>query len=407
MRALLIVSTLTCVGLGTAVWYREFYARQSRAIEDLVKLKFGKDLGYFDRSKTWRGWLLPAELARDSYTLTVDSSDHRLFESLKSISCRQLYVIADDFGDNELSEIVRSAPNLEKLVLRKSAVTDRGLTALRGLKSLRFLSLGDLSIQQRVFNSSSDMRWYEFPADQFTDEAFDVIAVLPQLDEFRVISNSIGDRQLAPLSHSTQLKTLAVVSNRLTDDCLRNLAGQNNLQRLLLGSGQFSTTGLEKLGTMTQLKLLALKSSRVDDSACQSIALLKSLEMLCLENTSISNEGLSPLAELPKLWKLYLAGPELDNRLLKELRGCPMLAHLHLANTKFDDGGVDDLLSLRQINEIFVTNYQLTKSAKNRIAATKPRIAIYDQAFKDGAPEFFFDTIFPNMTMNADYVPPN
>jgi hypothetical protein len=408
LRSLLIFSTLFCVALGAVAWYRSSYYRQARALNDLEAMQLGQPYSCYDRSKTWRRFLVPAEQARDGYTLRIVSEDPRVFERLKDISCQRLYVDADGFGDEELSKLVRCSPNLEKLVLRKSAVTDRGLDSLRDLRSLRQLSLGDLSIQQRVFNSSAAMRWYEFPAKQFTDDALKVVAELPQLEELRVVSDSVGDRQLEPLRNSGQLQTLVVLSRRLNDDCLQNLASHGKLQQLLLGYGQFSAPGLEQLRQLKQLKLLALKSGRVDDACCQSIAQLQSLEMLSLENVGIANEDLKPLAALPRLWNLYLAGPELDNRLLKTLHECPMLAHLHLHETSVDDGGVDDLLSLGRLNEIYVTETQFSKAAQSRIAArVKPKIAIFNDASKGDPPVLFFGLGFSQMDMSADYIPPN
>ena len=118
LRGLLLLTTAVCGMLGTAVWYRNFYIRQAKALDQLVEMKIASSCSCYDRSKTWRRWLLPAELARDGFTLQVTSGDHRLFDRLASISCQRLYVTADDFGDDELARLVAAAPNLEKLVLR-------------------------------------------------------------------------------------------------------------------------------------------------------------------------------------------------------------------------------------------------------------------------------------------------
>jgi hypothetical protein len=402
VRGLLLLTTLVCGMLGAAVWYRNSYIRQARALNELVEMKIANSCSWYDLSKTWRRWLLPAESASDGFTLQVNTGDSRLFDRLASISCRKLYFTADDFGDDELARLVAVAPNLEKLVLRKSQVIDQGLKPISQLKSLRKLSLGDICIHQRSQNGGAQ-KWYEFYADQFTDEALRIVADLPQLIELRVVSTSVGDQQLKTFSHSSQLESLALVSPRLTDECLLRLASLRNLNALLLGDGRFSASGLQHLTDLKQLKLLTLKSSHIAENGWPTIAQIRSLEMLSLEDTGASNEDLEVLASLPNLWNLYLAGSELDNRLLSRLRDFPKLAHLHLHETLVDDDGVDDLLTLAHINEIYVTHTQFSKSSLNRIGA---KISIFDETVRGDPPVLFFGMSMNRLDMNADFVLP-
>ena len=83
-------------------------------------------------------------------------------------------------------------------------------------------------------------KWYEFSADQFTDEGLRMVADLPQLVELRVVSTSVGDQQLETLAQTSKLESLVLVSPRLRDECLPSVAALRNLNAgLLLGDGQF------------------------------------------------------------------------------------------------------------------------------------------------------------------------
>ena len=85
----------------------------------------------------------------------------------------------------------------------------------------------------------------------------------------------------------------------------------------------------------------------------------------------------------------------------------PKLAHLHLHETLIDDDGVDDLLTLAHINEIFVTHTQFSKASLNRIGArTKPKISIFDETVRGDPPVLFFGMGMNRLDMNADFVWP-
>jgi Leucine-rich repeat (LRR) protein len=192
--------------------------------------------------------------------------------------------------------LLAELPNLERLDLSMTRITDRGMQQLKKAPSIVELNL----------------RY----AEQVTDEGMAVVKNWKKIKRLNLRGTKVTDNTLEHVSGLTTLESLDVGYAEVTDVGLDRLAALTNLKELTIGGNKLTDAGLQSLRFLTGLTYLDVSGTQRTDSGLWSISLtdlgidaiatLKELKELRLNGMTVSARSLGKLKTLRKLERLSL-----------------------------------------------------------------------------------------------------
>jgi len=238
--------------------------------------------------------------------------------------------------DAELLDVAR-LPNLERLDLSHTRITDEGLLYLKPLKQIQDLNL--------------------FYAENITDQGIAAIKEWKQLKRLNLRGTRIFDGTLAILSGLPQLESLDIAYSQFTDNGLDALVPLTRLKELSLGRSKLGKNALQVLRLLPTLEYLDLggphpgpggyrttAGAPMDEDLPRAVSELKQLRVLKLSYSQIRADGLRVLASLDQVSKLALTGcPRVDDGALVELARWKSLKYLDVQETSVTEQGVGRL----------------------------------------------------------------
>jgi sulfatase modifying factor 1 len=235
---------------------------------------------------------------------------------------------------DEAAQALTQFPNLTRLHVYDSPMTERGFEAIAGLRRLKSLRLRNCS---------------NIPPAALTG-----LAKIRSLTELDLIDTPVGDETLGLITN-LELNSLALNSEHVTDVGMRHICSMLTLNQLELG-----------------------KKSRVSDRGLKHLWRLNRLNRLSMFSPLISGRGFSTLAELPKLYSLRLTSSALTDEAFGYLSESPLLNHLELGwsdqenSTELTDAGVQllgDKANFRHIS-INIRGTQITSAGIDQLRTT-------------------------------------
>jgi serine/threonine protein kinase len=199
---------------------------------------------------------------------------------------------------DEALSYVAALPQLEKLYLYETLVTDAGLAHLSKLTGLQLLGLS---------------------------------------------RTGVSDEGLIHLRDLTQLRVLWLGRTKVSDAGMAELAGLTRLSRLRLGGTRISDAGLHHLRDLPRLVELDLGDTRISNRGLSHLTGLTRLQSLDLTNTAVGDAGLANLAGLKELRHLKLAGCKIGDAGLQHLAGLRELRTLDLTDTSVREADIRKL----------------------------------------------------------------
>jgi hypothetical protein len=235
-------------------------------------------------------------------------------------------------------------PDLEKLDLSHTRITDEGLLRLKPAPKISDLNL--------------------YYAEWITDQGMAAIRNWKRLKRLNVRGTRISDATLEIVSHMSGLEALDIANTAVTDNGLDHLITLVNLKELSLGRGRLSNTALETVRMFPALTWLDLSGARpeppdmagrrknasagIPEESLRAMAELKDLRVLKLGYSGIDAAGLRILATLEKVEKLGLEGcHRIDDSAAAELVHWKSLKYLDLQDTTVTAKGLESLRNAR------------------------------------------------------------
>jgi beta-lactamase regulating signal transducer with metallopeptidase domain len=183
--------------------------------------------------------------------------------------------------------IIGQLPELSRLSLQRSNVTDEDLQQFKGLKKLTALNLWDAKI---------------------------------------------SDAGVAAIAELSALQTLQLGGTGITDDGLKSVAKLNALRELDLARTKITDAGLKSLSPLWKLEGLKLAETSITDAGLPARDKLPALRGITLDETQVTAAGLERLAM--RVFLNYLASDKL------------VAAELAERMSRGDAVGVDAMLSI-------------------------------------------------------------
>lgn len=191
---------------------------------------------------------------------------------------------AEMVGDEGTSAL-RNWKHLTHLNLRGTKITDATLEMLGGLQSLEALDIGYA---------------------QLTDAGTDYLTSLPKLRELSLGGNKLTDAGLQFLRQLPQVRYLDIAGAQRTDSGLWSItlseqgvdaiAGIMDLTELHAGGTTLAANGLRKMQSLPRLERLSLQGcKRVTHDATPVLAAMKKLRWLDLKDTGLTEDDIAAL----------------------------------------------------------------------------------------------------------------
>lgn len=239
--------------------------------------------------------------------------------------------------DSDVSELAR-LPNLANLDLSLTRITDHGLQQLKNAPAITDLNL--------------------YSDELITDAGLSALKGWKHLKRLSVRGTKITDTTLQHLSGVTSLESLDAGYAQITDVGLELLTPLTNLKELTVGGNKLTDAGLQSLRQLPGLIYLDLSGAERTDSGLWSVSLtgpgldaigtLKNLRHLRLNGTLVSSRGIEKLAGLARIERLDLAGCQrIGDDVVPLLASFRTLQRVDLAGTQVTATGV---AALRRAN---------------------------------------------------------
>jgi hypothetical protein len=295
LRTLLGLMTLAAVGLGGYKAYVEPYQIQRRAAEEFVKL--GAQVEYRPTAPRWlRYWFGDRRLS----SVVMVKLEHRRFadEELAPLAdlpdLERLYLAASSVTDEGLKH-VRSLRRLKRLSLWQTPITDDGMAHLAGLSELQVLDIHRTKITEvglEHLRGHPNLVRLVY-SHTFNDAGIDLLSSLPRIQIESLRCYEVGDDSLRKIAQRFPCRRLEVASRRVTDKGVLYISRIRTLEALQLSGCQATDSGIERLAALPGLSSLRVEEVALVGGCLPALAEHRSLKQIELIQTRIPFEAVA------------------------------------------------------------------------------------------------------------------
>ena len=188
------------------------------------------------------------------------------------------------------------------------------LAALRNVRELRVEGIEDAAETDKVLAVAASCPWWpaveilSLNRSKVSADGLRVLRGLRSIRKLSLWSTGITTDGLAHVARLRGLESLGLGGNRLTTEGVKHLAGLRNLEDLDLGETDLTDGAVAHLAGLTRLKRLDLGFNAITDAAMPHLKGLTGLEYLSLANTLVTGRGMEALRGLTDLWQLSVEG---------------------------------------------------------------------------------------------------
>ncbi|MCH2200518.1 MAG: hypothetical protein MK102_01000 [Fuerstiella sp.] len=240
---------------------------------------------------------------------------------------------------------------LVNLDLRGCPVSNKGLTQLTGISSLKALRLSGSNSRTFIDDDGMDaiaglenLKVLSLDKLWITNTGIERLLPLVQLEELYLAETTIDDDALVLLAKFQNLRKLRLSKNQISNSGLKHLAGLDHLVELDLSEiSLLSDDGMLHLSGLTRLQKLNLWRVPVSDAGVRHLKPLINMKWLNLDNTRLSDDGLQALVNMTKISFLHLGSTQVSDSGLAYLSGLTSLRDLKVTRTSVSAAGVTDL----------------------------------------------------------------
>jgi Leucine-rich repeat (LRR) protein len=302
----------------------------------------------------------------------LDISENEIsapIEGIARLSSLRRLDLSWNFGivDSEL-ESLRPLTALEELNLKRTSITGSGLQYVPNLKSLdaSFAALTDEGITglkglQKLEKVLIDGN------HGLTDTGVAILGSLPKLTTLRAHGlKATGDclRQFLP---DSELAELSIAGWDLNEESVIQLLNLQNLTSLNLAGSRLTDNGLALVARLPRLRQLDVSGTSVTDKGLVALSTSVTLETLCLSDTKITGTGLVWLASLPALHDLDVSFNRLGDG-MEEIAFPKSLTFLNLQATTISDNQLEAVSKIEGLIELNLVQTKVSDSGMARLA---------------------------------------
>lgn len=274
-------------------------------------------------------------------------------------------------GHGEASYL-SSLPDIERIDLQSTPITDDDLVHLRDMRNLKSLHCSDSQIKGpglKHLSNCKDLRSLDLRHTQEEEVELTHLEALQKLKtsysyNFHVHGeNEIADEAVEYLLRIEKLKQLETY--RLAVDDTGGGEVARYIARLNLG---VTLSHKQTMDEVVKRLTVALSSGQIDKSSVMT--------GLYSQEGEFSDAGLEQIAKFAKLERLHLGFAAITDEGLVHLRALKNLTELDLYGTSISDDSVPVLASLGQLTKLTVFGTRVTKEGGKRLQDALPACAV-------------------------------
>jgi len=247
--------------------------------------------------------------------------------------------------------------------LRASWITDSDMPAMARMPDLKRL---DLSLTR------------------ISDRGLRALKTAQGIEELNLyFAEQVGDEGAAVLRNWKHLRRLNLRGTKVTDSTLEMLAGVTAIEWLDIGWAQITDTGLDHLSALTNLRWLTMGGNKLTGAALQFLRQMPQLEYLDIGGTQrtdsglwslmLNDAGVQAIASVTELRELWLNGTNITGRQLEMLKGLSKLERLSLQGcTRLKDDAANVLAEFRQLRAVDLKDSGVSAESASRVRAALP-----------------------------------
>ena len=270
-------------------------------------------------------------------------------------------------GTRARTKIIEQIATLQSLELLAppKGLTNRGLSYISQLKSLKVLSLPDW--ESRITNAGltrfipklTKLEKLTLYSKDINDDGLVCLAELPMLRFLSIRYGNFTDAGMAHVKKCTRLRNLDLNSVPITDTGLYHLSSLDKLEDLNLFNTEVTDRGLAYLKSLSYLKKLNVRKreqkDQITDAGMVHLAQINSLEYLDLPNYGITDNGLAPISKLKNLKHLWVGcstNSPLTDTAMQYISNLQSLEYLHIGGKGITDIGAAHLSKLKELKKL-------------------------------------------------------
>lgn len=299
---------------------------------------------------------------------------------LKALPKLEEIVFGGNAGTDEgVAEIAKAAPQLRRLWLFRSAVTDAAFPHVATIEGLESLHLAGTRISASALVEVSrlkKLRVLELDDTDVGDAGLEAIKGMPALAEVSYKDmRGVGARGMAALASLRRLDSLHLAFAEV-DESLEKLAASRTLRQLMLLRATVTDARAASIAKIKSLRVLALSYTPITDGALAHVASLPQLRTLELVSTRITDDGVKAIGQMKSLTVLDLSDTATGDDALDALLELPKLESLVLRGTKVTDAGAAKLARLKSLRHVDLGATAVTEAAVKALAKELPEARV-------------------------------
>lgn len=239
-----------------------------------------------------------------------------------------------------------------------------------------------------------------------TDQGMQELKNLPGITDLNLyFAEYVTDEGIAAIKGWKKLRTLNLHGTKVGDTGLEHIAGINTLESLNLGSTLMTDVGLERLTNLTNLHRLTMGGNELGDAGLQALRQLPNLTYLDLSGrqgtdkniwtVAMSDAGLGAVLTLKQLKELRFScsfvGVGIEGQRLGEvsllsvtpqwldrMRALPALQTLHVQGcSRINDEAAATLAAMPALKEVDLQGTAVTAKGVAVLKAAKPSMKVF------------------------------
>ncbi len=266
-------------------------------------------------------------------------------------------------GDTDL-EFLRYLPNLKRLILSGTKISDETLRKLAGMRQLEELDLSDTNISGvGLAHLQNCPRLKELWLH----------GVLLTPEGGRAIASVVALEVLYAGMNPYDPPKVPVVGDELLEGCEK----LQHLRCIWVDGRPLTDAGLRLLRGASRLELLSADGTGITDEGLSHIAAIPSLFYLFIGHNKITDAGLAHLRFATGLEGLFLYGNRITDAGVNQLRGLNRLVELNLQGTSVTDHCLSALNDLPRLEFVVTSETAVTDEGRERILAERPQLTVH------------------------------
>ncbi|MDO4629888.1 MAG: hypothetical protein Q4C70_11950 [Planctomycetia bacterium] len=293
-------------------------------------------------------WVTQLTLRRNTYLRTKT-----LEYVAKMPKLRNLVLLYGNF-DNEGLKYVSTIKTLRLLDVRGCAsITDEGLACVKELPSLIVLKLRCTAVTNEGISNIRGKALKTFGIEDSQTYNGEAIAWLAEMVD--------------SMQEITIMRCIAI-----SDDDVKQLETLKNMRKLNLRGNYLGSDALTCCANMPELTQLILSENVIDDEGMKYLEGLQKLNHLDLWANIVTDEGMNSIAKLAGLQKLSLVATQITDEGVAKLVALPKLADLDLGETMITDACVDALAQIKTLKRVSFRATNISDEAIEKLRAALP-----------------------------------